>query len=184
MFFKADGTEVYFISLLTPNTVFQYTLSTAWDISTASYSGNSVDITAQGTISYTEIRLTPDGLEMYVLWAGNTQKYNLSTAWDVSTATYASETTPLSGFMGSISKGFAFKDDGKSLFLCGRDPDLMVEVSIDGSTYATVTYPAAFNFPGGVAPDVPKLSEINILDFVTTDGGTSWYGTQIGEDYK
>ena len=70
------------------------------------------------------------------------------------------------------------------MYILGLADDRIQQFSIDGSTYATVTYPAAFNFPAGLAPDVPKDDVVNMLDFVTTDSGTTWYGTQIGEDYK
>ena len=51
LYFKDDGTKMYVVSNNT-NTVRQYTLSTAWDISTASYDGLSVSISSQTTTPY------------------------------------------------------------------------------------------------------------------------------------
>jgi len=85
--FKTDGTEMYIIGSA-GDTVEQYTLSTAWDISTAtitnSYSVSSQDNTPRG------LCFANSGTKMYMLGDENNRfyEYTLSTAWDISTATY------------------------------------------------------------------------------------------------
>ena len=90
IFFKPDGLSM-FIMGNTNDTVFQYTLSSAFDISTASYASKSFSVTTQEA-SPTGLWFKPDGTVMYVI--GTTSdtvfQYNLGTAWDVSTASYAS----------------------------------------------------------------------------------------------
>lgn len=90
IFFKPDGLSM-FIMGGTNDTVFQYTLSSAFDISTASYASKSFSVTTQEA-SPTGLWFKPDGTVMYVI--GTTSdtvfQYNLGTAWDVSTASYAS----------------------------------------------------------------------------------------------
>jgi len=102
IFFKPDGLSM-FVMGGTNDTVFQYTLGTAWDVSTASYASKSFSVTSQES-SPLGLWFKPDGLVMYVV--GNSTdsvfQYTLGTAWDVSTASYASisfsfasqETTP------------------------------------------------------------------------------------------
>jgi hypothetical protein len=70
------------------DTVFQYALSTAWDVSTASYGGVFYSFAAQET-SPQQVNLSDDGLKMWMLGATGDDiwEYNLGTAWDVSTAT-------------------------------------------------------------------------------------------------
>jgi sugar lactone lactonase YvrE len=90
IFFKPDGLSMYIMGQ-TNDTVFQYTLSSAFDISTASYASKSFSVTSQeGTP--TGLWFKPDGTVMYVIGTGNDTvfQYTLSTAWDVSTASYAS----------------------------------------------------------------------------------------------
>ena len=73
--------------------IHQYNLSTAWDISTASFSGNSVDFTALETAdNLFGIAVSPSGLRVYVSCpaSGRIRQWNLSTPWDLSTATYNS----------------------------------------------------------------------------------------------
>ena len=95
--------------------IYQYLLSGAWDLSTISFV-RSLDITAKETAVYT-VFFRPDGFKMYTL--GNTGKsvdeYDLTTAWDISSATYLQEfdisgkdTAPRSLFM---------REDGNTGFL-------------------------------------------------------------------
>ena len=181
--FKPDGTAMY-ITCKTTDTVYQYTLSTAWDVSTASYASKSVSVVSE-TSSPEETEFSLDGTSMYVLGSSldGVYQYDLSTAWDVSTASYASKSIIVRGRVPAPT-GFAFSSDGTQMYICGSTNDAAYQYSVDGSVYATTTYPAAFKFPTGFAPDAPKDDVVNMLDFVTTDGGTTWYGTQIGEDYK
>ena len=90
VFFKPDGLSM-FIMGQTNDTVFQYTLSSAFDISTASYASKSFSVTSQET-SPTGLWFKSDGTVMYVVGtsADTVFQYNLGTAWDVSTASYAS----------------------------------------------------------------------------------------------
>jgi hypothetical protein len=72
----------------TGDDVNEYDLSTAWDISTASYLQNfSVSAQESGPSG---VFFKPDGLKMYVIgFSGDdVNEYNLSTAWDVTTASY------------------------------------------------------------------------------------------------
>jgi len=89
IWFKPDGTAMYIVGT-TADTVFQYTLGTAWDVSTALYNSKSFNVTTQDS-NPTSLYFSDTGLTMYVL--GNTfdriNQYTLGTAWDVSTATYA-----------------------------------------------------------------------------------------------
>ena len=89
--FKPDGTKMYYTSNST-DTVYQYSLSTAWDISTASYDSKNFSVTTQAA-SPNGSFFSADGTAMYIC-DGTTQtiyQYTLSTAWDVSTASYASK---------------------------------------------------------------------------------------------
>ena len=90
IFFKPDGLSM-FIMGGTNDTVFQYTLSSAFDISTASYASKSFSVTSQET-SPTGLWFKSDGTVMYVIGTTNDTvfQYTLGTAWDVSTASYAS----------------------------------------------------------------------------------------------
>lgn len=87
LFFKDDGTEMYIVGL-SSDSVHQYSLSTAYNISTASFTA-SFSVSSEDSAPH-DLTFKEDGTKMYVLGntGGDINEYNLSTAWDVSTASY------------------------------------------------------------------------------------------------
>jgi len=69
------------------DTIYQYSLSTAWDLSTASYASKSFAVSKQDSTPQ-EMYLTPDGSKLMII--GQTTdsvfQYTLSTPWDISSA--------------------------------------------------------------------------------------------------
>jgi DNA-binding beta-propeller fold protein YncE len=76
--FNSDGTEMY-VAGQSQDTVFQYDLSTAYDISTASYSSISYDLSAQGITSPHGIAWKSDGTKMYIICNGTDKIYQYTT---------------------------------------------------------------------------------------------------------
>ena len=83
--FSPDGTKMYIAGYNPENIIFEFTLSSAWDISTASigspravfYPGFAPNAVAIGT----------DGTKMFITdTVDSIYEYTLSTPWDVSTA--------------------------------------------------------------------------------------------------
>ena len=110
MWFKPDGTTMY-ITGTTNDTVYQYTLSTPWDISTASYASISFSVASQETAP-SQVNLSADGTKMWLLGTNTDRinEYTLGTAWDISTATFVNniyvgfqETTPNGLFIDSTA---------------------------------------------------------------------------------
>jgi len=126
--FSADGSTMYTVGT-NADTVYQYTLSTAWDVSTASYASKSVSV-SQDT-SPRGIAFSTDGFTMYMV--GNTNKlvfqYTLSTAWDVSTASYASKSFDVATQEGQ-PQGLAFKSDGSTMFAVGSISDTVHQYTL------------------------------------------------------
>jgi hypothetical protein len=82
LFFKHDGTKLYWLSGPTFNKIYQYTLSIPWDITTMVYD----TLTLAGT--FNNIYITLDGIKLYVNPVNNTTvQYTMSTPWNISTAT-------------------------------------------------------------------------------------------------
>lgn len=49
-----------------------------------------------------------------------------------------------------------------------------------GGTH-TLTWPASVDWAGGSAPDAPASGETDVYVFLTSDGGTTWYGFLSGD---
>ena len=85
---SSDGTKLYMIGNAT-DTVYQYDMSTANDLSTATYNSVSLYVFNDGATSPKGITFKPDGTKMYVLDTTIVFEYSLSTAWDLSTASFS-----------------------------------------------------------------------------------------------
>ena len=146
LFFKSDGTKMYIVGTVT-DTVYEYTLTTAWDVSTASYV-QGFSVTTQDSAP-SALFFKSDGSVMYVLGDGsnNVNQYNLSTAWDVSTASYA-QAFLVTRQDGGPS-GLFFKDDGTEMYVMGDVTNAVFRYSLstpwDIST-ASFAYPTSDYF--------------------------------------
>jgi len=171
IYFKPDGTKFY-IAGSNSSDIYQYSLSTAWDISTASYESKSLNVSSQDNVVQ-DIFLNSDGTKAFVLGGANDAmyQYSLSTAYDISTATYDSVTYDLSSVDTSV-EGLFFKADGDKFYFVGGSTDKVYQYSCASS--ATVTYDSTLQFGGGTAPESPAANETDVLTFSTRDGGTTY----------
>jgi sugar lactone lactonase YvrE len=117
MFFRDDGLMCYTVGS-TLDTVRQYSLSTAWNISTLAFVRSSSVTLSSLPVS---ISFDPTGIKMRVLQrVGSTSQFRsftLSTAWNISTATldYTLPTSPVIG--GSNVTGAFFEPDGHHVWV-------------------------------------------------------------------
>lgn len=146
--FKPDGTSMYIVGSGTDR-VYQYDLTTPWDITTASNTSFSFSVGAQDTAP-AALAFKPDGSKMYMLGAtgDDLNQYSLSNAWNVSSATFDSVTLVFSGgtVLETAPSGIAFKDDGTKLYVTGSTRDNVYQYSlsnpwgIDSATYDSIFY--------------------------------------------
>lgn len=96
MFVKADGTKLYVISD-TDSTLYQYSLTTPYDISTLSYDTISYDVNSVIGLAYpsfSDVYFSTDGARLYIADSVNSSSLfslELSTPWDISTAAYSGD---------------------------------------------------------------------------------------------
>ena len=90
VFVKPDGTKLFLMSP-SNDAVYQYSMSTAFDVSTATYDSKSVSVSIRDT-NPANLIFNPDGTKFFFSGRSSDRiwEFNLSTAWDVSTATYQS----------------------------------------------------------------------------------------------
>lgn len=145
--FSADGTKVY-ICGATNDTIYQYTLSTAWDLSTGAYASKSLSVAAQDT-SPSAVFLSADGTKAYVLGQTNDKifQYTLSTAWDISTGSYATKSLVLTGET-TTTFGADISSDGTKICVSSEVDDtlylytLSTPWDVSTGSYATQSTPA------------------------------------------
>ena len=119
---RSNGTDFYYLDN-DDDTVYQYTLSTANDISTASYASKSFSVASQETTP-TGLTFSSDGTKMFVCGqvGDDIVQYTLSTAWDVSTAAFYDVVLDVSSQAVNPS-GIDFKTDGNKLYMISNTGD-------------------------------------------------------------
>jgi sugar lactone lactonase YvrE len=118
IFLKSDGTKMFVVGSGSDR-VREYALSTAFDLTTASYT-TYISISAQETLPL-GLAFKSDGTKMYIIGYTNDTvfEYDLSSAWDVSTATYNSISFLVN--QGTFPSGIDFKTDGTKMYICYTD---------------------------------------------------------------
>jgi len=111
--------------------IYQYSLSTAWDISTASYDSKSFDISGEESFP-SGLFFKSDGTKFYIIGFNNYKiyQYSLSTAWDISTASYDSKNFNVSSQDNGPSNLF-FKPDGSKFYITGITYDSIYQFNIN-----------------------------------------------------
>ena len=113
LFFKADGLKMYH-SGTTNDNIYQYSLSSAWDISTLSYEKAFSVSSEDGNCR--DVFFKTDGSIMYTIGYENDKvyQYNLSASWDIATASL-DKSLDISA-KNSAPTGLFFKSDGTKLY--------------------------------------------------------------------
>jgi hypothetical protein len=184
--FNNNGTKMYVLGS-SPNSVYQYTLTTPYNVSSASYDSVSFDASLQvserGGVPIS-VELNTDGTKMFIAESTNIHQYLLSTAFDISTTTYDNVSV---GFLPTENnyRSIAFNSDGTRLFTLHNDNRLYeytLTTGFDLTTFPTglsFSYAEYFsvneeNFPQGAGTglriDVTDDDSRIIVSGLTADG--------------
>ena len=177
LFVSPDGTKMYMAGSSGDDSIYQYSLSTPWDITTASFVQSFV-VKDATVFLLTDVFFKPDGTKMYVLsdWYSEVIEYPLSTAWDISTA--GSTTTMPAYVNGAVrtTEGMYIKPDGTRLYICGQSGGGGTDRQVDEYTLSTpwdVT--TATNWQRVVIPTLTDPQEIILLSVSFSSDGTSMF---------
>lgn len=125
------------------STVYQYSLSTPWDLSTASADG-SLDVSGQ-MADGRGVALSSDGSTLYVFDGDNDNmdEYALSTAWDVTTASHVASNSI--NTYGTIPQDIEIGENGDHLYVLASDTVNYYEMSTSWDT-GTATRVGGYDF--------------------------------------
>ena len=124
--FNTDGTKMFTTGFVSDN-INEYTLSTPFDVSTASYAGNTERFSVTGQeATPTSLAFNTEGTKMFVMGynGDNINEYDLTLAWDISTASYAgdAERFSVAGYETS-PQSLVFNTSGIKMFVMGMIGD-------------------------------------------------------------
>ncbi len=157
IFFKPDGLSMYVMGTQSDG-VSQYTLSTAWNVSTATFL-QTFSIASQENTSQ-DLSFTGDGTRMFVTGSvgDDVNVYNLTTPWDVSTATFVDAFSVAS--QESVPAGLFIKPDGTKMYIVGTTNDTVYQYSVP-SVEIQLTGTTAINGSATVAQDLTVYGDFN-----------------------
>ena len=149
MAFSHDGMKMYRSASYGSSTIYQYDLSSAWDVTTA-VAGVTFNAATTGI---TGIYFSTDGTKMFVnhFYADAVYQYSLSSAWNVNSASYDSVTK---GWSSGNHYTFTFKQDGTSVYEVNSWSDVVKQydlssawdLSTAGSAVATLSTPTSIGY--------------------------------------
>ena len=125
--FSNNGEKMFVVGY-TGLDINEYSLTTGFDVSTASFV-DSFSVSAQVT-GPSGVTFNTDGLEMYVVdtVTDSVYKYTLSSSFDVSTASYT-QTLSVAA-QDTVPKDIAFNSNNAKMFIVGASNDSVYEYSV------------------------------------------------------
>jgi sugar lactone lactonase YvrE len=136
--FNLDGTKM-FVADYTNSNVYEYALSTGFNVSTASYT-QTLSVSTQSS-GPSGLVFNLDGTKMFItaFTGQDVNEYSLSTAFDISTATYAQNFSTAS--QETQPQETVFSSNGKKMFVVGSNTSTIYEYSLStGYDISTASY--------------------------------------------
>ena len=118
------------------NAIYEYSLSTAFDTTTISYTSRSLDFSSR-EVTPRGISFNPTGSKLFITGQSSDEilEYDLSTGFNLSTATFNGAFS-LAGFANKPND-IAFNNDGSKLFLARANSNAVLSFSLS-SPYSFV----------------------------------------------
>jgi hypothetical protein len=141
--FNPAGTKMFVVDSVA-SAILEYTLSTGFNVSTASYI-QSLDVTAQETDAR-GVAFNTTGTKMFVVGVSgdDVNEYTLSTAFNISTASFVDSFSVAS--QENSPQGIAFNTDGTKMFILGTTGDDVNEYALStGFDVSTASFTQLFS---------------------------------------
>lgn len=182
--FNLDGTRMFMVGE-NSDTVHQYTLSTAYDVSTLSYDSVSFSVSGEET-SPQSVVFNNDGTKMFIAGIINdtAYAYDLSTGFDLSTTSYSGDSFSMSSEDGTV-RGIAFNGDGTKMYMVGDTNNRIYQYTsgIDDNT-EVLDIDIRININAwNDKSQIIAFLETNDFDTVTLDGSLSIRASGADEVY-
>jgi hypothetical protein len=148
-------------------------------------------LTAGGTLDMEGNALTVDAVTLSGVVSGNDQEMNRVKLKDYSETTVIANTGATYTIDLENGNVFNLTLTGNCTYTFSNPPAsgsagaFTLIQNQDGTGSRTVTWPASVEWAGGSSPTITSTaSSTDVFTFITTDGGTTWYGFTGGQDFS
>lgn len=184
--FSNDGFKLFVIGSGT-DAIYEYTLTSAFEITTAAYSGNSLSVSAQD-INPQGFVFNQDGTKLFVVGSGSgaVNEYDLSTAFDLSTVSSTGVSFTIST-QDSSPMGIDFNPNGSKMYILGATGDAIYEYDLTtnfdissavyGSSFLSVSSQSA-------SPSDLELSPDGAFAFVLDQSANSIFSYELSTNHQ
>lgn len=158
VYLSSDGTKIWYLAGNGLRTFYQRNLSTPFDVSTMGSVQAQKDLRVSTNLPYRYVQDTyfkPDGTQLFAAsYYGIIVAWDLSTAFDVSTAVFSQSKSWSASYGGSPRlSGLTFKPDGTKMFWADPDDDRIYQATLttawDPSTATSIGASAWLNSSSG-----------------------------------
>jgi hypothetical protein len=132
--FNSAGTSFYILTgdagVSTNDAIYQYTLTTAFDLSTGSYASKTLSVGTRETTP-TGLAFNTDGTKLFIIGYNDdlVETWNLSTGYDISTASYSSESFNIFS-QEDYARHINFNNDGTKMYITGNGSSRVQEYAL------------------------------------------------------
>lgn len=172
-YLSKDGLR-YFVVDISADKVFQYNLTSANDITTMSYASKSFDVSGQASVPL-GVHLNPGMTKMWIIDGSDVIfQYTLSTAGDVSTASYDNKSFSVTSH-DQQPQGLFINDTGTRVYVSGGSNESIYTFTLstpEDITTATFEHSFAFNSEGTI-PTVTSWMTVSYEEDVVLIGTTN-----------
>jgi hypothetical protein len=158
LFFKSDGYKMFVLGTISDR-VYEYDLSTPWDVQSSKYNSKFYSINSQETVP-TGLFFRSNGLSMYLVGvnADSIYQYTLTNSWEITSSFYSSKSFSV-GVEQNQPRGMYIRSDGLKMYVVGTSGSKITEYNLgvawDISTASyTTKYFSVSNqesFPEGIS---------------------------------
>jgi hypothetical protein len=166
--FNSTGTKLFFTATSSVDEIRTITLTSAYDISTASVTGGTLDVQPQ-TQNPLGMHFNPSGTKMMLCDnnGDNILQYSLSTGFDITTATYDSVLLDVSAQDTGVFSVY-LNSTGTRMFLCGYSTSTVYQYSLStGFDLSTAVY-------DNISVDISSLTS-DLTDVEFNSSGTKMF---------
>ena len=182
VFLKPDGSEVYVVGM-SSDSVHQYSLSTNFDLSSASFTRSfSLSGAVAALTNPSDFYFSEDGAKLFVYNYSNGLVYGftLSTAYNISTISYSNVSFNVGTTTGGSVGGLTFGNSGAKMYASSLSTDNIYQFTTGSETVYSFSYPSSIEWLDPSAPSSPAIGSDLVLSFYTQDGGTTYFGSKVG----
>lgn len=147
--FNNDGTKVFVLGRGVDGIIYEYNLSTPYKIQSMSFTGSSLDVANGVNTGITSLTFDPSGTKLFMVEFNRKIfiEYSLSSAFDLSTATFVNSYSTLN----IPVTAFSFSADGAKIFILTNSANRLYQYTLSAPyTLGSLSSQVFFNTGIGV----------------------------------